>query len=238
MQRVKCELNGAGVELCILENDSEFRQETERVLIGFGFAVRAFDQPRLLYAALLQKSCHLLLLDAGPREEEGMAVIAQLRAISRLGIVILSSRYSTDEHVRGLLGGADACLGKPVDVRLLVATLISVHRRVFSHSNVASANAGRGWELSVDGWFLVAPGGQRISLTPSERPVVRILITQAGRTVARSDLMKTLGEYGDYYVNHRLDVLISRLRQKVRQHADRPLPLKAVRGVGFTFSVD
>ncbi|ODU62989.1 MAG: hypothetical protein ABT05_06445 [Lautropia sp. SCN 66-9] len=123
--------------------------------------------------------------------------------------------------MRGLLGGADACLGKPVDVRLLVATLISVHRRVFSHSNVASANAGRGWELSVDGWFLVAPGGQRISLTPSERPVVRILITQAGRTVARSDLMKTLGEYGDYYVNHRLDVLISRLRQKARSSAPR-----------------
>ncbi|MGD9946113.1 MAG: response regulator transcription factor [Burkholderiaceae bacterium] len=232
-----CDLSGAGIELCILESDDECRTQTEKALIGLGFMVRAFDQPRLLYAALLQKSCHLLLLGIDLPGDDGMAVLGQLRAISRLGIVIVT-REAGEGRIRGLLCGADACLVKPFDSRLLAATLISVHRRVFAPGYGPSADAGRGWELSVDGWFLLEPNGQRIPLTPSERPIVRILVTNAGRTVARADLMKTLGEYGDYYVNHRLDVLISRLRQKVRQQAGRPLPLKAVRGVGFTFSID
>ena len=77
-----------------------------------------------------------------------------------------------------------------------------------------------------------------MTLTPSERHLMLALMQEPGLPVTREALVKALGHDTEYFLSHRLDMLISRLRSKVRDQIGIPLPVKALRGVGFTFSPD
>ncbi len=225
-------LIGTGISVCIVEDDDDLREELELALSSQGFLVRAFPESRDLYADLLREPAQLLLLDLGLPGEDGHSVLRRLKDAMRIGVVICSARTEVDERVRSMMTGADAFLVKPVDLRELVATLISVHRRVSGH---ATRGRERPWAIDDNGWTLHAPDGSLIPLTPSERTVMQAMFASPGVAVMRDDLVAALGHSSDYYLDHRLDMLISRLRRKVRDLCGERLPLRAVRGIGFVF---
>lgn len=222
---------GAGISVCVVEDDEDLRDEIGLALSGAGFSVRAFDDSRDLYASLLGEPAHLLLLDLGLPGEDGHSILRRLKEVMSIGIVIHSARTEVDERVTTMLNGADAYLVKPVELRELIATLISVHRRV-SGAQAPDAKPAR-WVLADNGWSITTPGGREVPLTPSERTVMQCLFAQPDRTVSRDDLFAALGHSFDSYLDHRLDMLFSRLRRKVRDDFGESLPVRAVRGVGF-----
>jgi DNA-binding response OmpR family regulator len=225
-------LVGSGIGVCIVEDDEDLREELSLALSARGFFVRAFAESRDLYAALLREPSQLLLLDLGLPGEDGHSVVRRLKDAMRIGIVICSARTEVDERVRSMMAGADAYLVKPVDVRELVATLISVHRRV---SGDTAAGAPAEWFLDDNGWTLRTPGSGEVALTPAERTVLQALFATPGVAVSRESIIASLGHSTDYYLDHRLDMVLSRLRRKVRDACGDALPLRAVRGVGFVF---
>ncbi|MDX9767495.1 MAG: response regulator transcription factor [Ectothiorhodospiraceae bacterium] len=224
------------IEVCCVDDDTDLREAIVRALDAQGFRARGFGGSRELYLGLLQRPCRIAVLDVGLPGEDGFSIAANLRANDPgMGIVMLTACGGTDHRVQGLLGGADAYLVKPVDMRELVATLHSLARRLGRPTEAAST-ATPGWHLALDGWCLVAPDATQISLTGSERALLQTLMRSPDLPVARDALVTALGHDSDYYLPHRLDMLIGRLRRKVLETAGRPLPLKAVRGVGFVFS--
>lgn len=225
---------GTGLEVCVVEDDADFREEMQTALQRAGFAVRAFCDSLELYAGLLEQPCDLLVLDLGLPGEDGRSVMRRLKAVMKTGVVIVTARGDVDSRVDCMMDGADAYLVKPVDFRELVATLVSVSRRAVATPALPGAPA---WQLQDDGWTLAAPTGGVVSLTPSERSVVSALFADAGRVVSREALIVALGHDTDYYLEHRLDMLISRLRRKVREGTGIPLPVRAVRGAGFMLSL-
>lgn len=223
---------GKGIRVCVVEDDEDLREELVCALSREGFDVRAFPGSRELYAALLQQGTDLLLLDLGLPGEDGHAIMRRLRDAMPIGIVICSARSAVDERVVSMMTGADAYLVKPVDMRELVATLISVHRRL-TRATAAALPEVNGWSLTDNGWSLQSPDGTTLPLSPSEGTVLRLLFTTPGQPVPRDHIVQALGHNSDYYLDHRLDMLFSRLRRKVREHCGERLPLRAVRGVGF-----
>lgn len=226
--------DGAGISVYIVEDDFDLREELTLGLGDFGFKVRGFSCSREFYRGLLEAPCDIAILDLGLPDEDGLSVAAHLSEISNAGIVVLTGRRGLDERVRGLLGGADAYLVKPVDIRELAATLISVRRRIGDVSGAGTAPVS--WALAQDGWVLQMPSGQTVTLTPSERVLLQCLFEQSNTTVSREQLITALGHRSDYYLDHRLDMLVSRLRRKVNE-AGFNLPLRAVRGVGLLLSL-
>lgn len=176
-----------------------------------------------------------MVLDVGLPNEDGFAVAASLREFANVGIIFFTGRGATEDRVRGLMEGGDAYLVKPVDLRELVATLVSVRRRMMSTCEVASPEAPL--VASGGSWSLLAPTRVVIGLTSMERSLLQYLFEHAGEVASRSSLVLTLGHRLDYYDNHRLDVLVSRLRRKVKSEAGCVLPLRAVRGHGFILSL-
>ncbi len=238
---------GSGIRVCVVEDDADLRAELADSLQNLGFQVRVFPGSRELYAGLLQEETDLVLLDVMLPGENGFSVAARMRAHSGVGIVMLTGRNTVEDRVQGLLDGADAYLCKPVQLAELVATLISVHRRsagtgsgVRQAENLPRplstelADAGA-WTLSVDGWLLHTPAGQSVQLSRTERSLVRFLLSQPNSLITRQTLIAELSYPEEGYAEHRLDMLFSRLRNKIAKTSGERLPLSVVRGQGFIF---
>ena len=216
------------IEVCVVAPDNAELITTVESLRAHGFGVRHFSDAHKLYQGLLGTHCDILVIDLDLADLESGIAIEQLCALPHIGVVILSADTEIQSAVQALSDGADLHLTKPVAPLALAANIRSLHRRLAD-----PAIDSPGWRLRGDGWSLLAPNGQTIALTASERIVLQMLFGQPGAAVRRDAIITALGHQPDYYLDHRLDMLISRLRKKVRTTAGLSLPLKTVRSVGF-----
>ncbi len=223
------------IEICIVEDEADLREELVETLLETGFGVRGFSGSRELYPALHALPCDIAILDIGLPGEDGFSVAARLRSLGKIGIVMLSARTDTEDRIRALQGGADVYLTKPVDLREFLAVVTSLVRRLGLHEPRAISRTEatlEPWSLSVDGWAVIAPNAKSLTLTAQERAFLLRLWQCAGDAVSREDLAIALGGNPYEYDFHRLDTLVSRLRRKATE-VDLALPLRSVRGMGY-----
>ena len=95
-----------------------------------------------------------------------------------------------------------------------------------------SAPAAR-WQLSDDGLSLIAPHGERVSLTLNEYQLMAALTSQTGSPCGTAELCRALGLQPEEWDRHRVDVIISRLRAKAERQTGQSLPLRTLRGHGY-----
>ncbi|WP_459863030.1 response regulator transcription factor [Endothiovibrio diazotrophicus] len=228
--------DAAPLRIYYVEDDADQREGIAATLGEHGFDVHAFSGSHEFYLALIEQPCHIAILDVTLPGEDGFSIAANLRQRSDMGIVMLTACGATDDRVHGLTQGADAYLVKPVEPRELIATLEALARRLGAPPGATGGERETEWRLTLDDWQLTAPGGIHITLSAQERSLLRALMAEPGLPLSRDTLIEALGHSSDYYLPHRLDMLVGRLRRKVLEAAGAPLPLKAVRGVGFAFS--
>ena len=216
-----------------VEDDPDAREDVLRGLAEAGIQAQGYASATELYRGLLREPCDILILDVGLPDEDGFSVAARLRLQQRerLGVIMLTGLAELDSRVQGLQSGADAYLVKPVAMRELLATLQSLARRM---GLIAGEDRGcTAWHVDSSGWLLLTPNGARVELTQAERDFLHVLMVNPEQTVSREQIICGMGHNPEYYSDHRLDMVISRLRRKVREVSGLKLPLKAVRGIGF-----
>jgi len=219
--------------IALLEDDLLLR---DRILVPklerYGFETDPFGTAAELYAHLPQWNYDIVVLDIGLPDEDGFSVTRRLRTREPgLGIVMLTGRGETPDHIRGLTEGADAYLTKPVDIEVLAATLHSLARRL--QSSATEPAASNTWRLDTNGWCLLSPNGQLIALTKTERRLVARLMEAPGQVVPREALIAALTSNVYDFDPHRIDSLVHRLRRKVGERCGESLPLVAVHGEGY-----
>lgn len=227
----------------VVEDDVELR---DAILIPglaeFGFEACGVASAEALYRHILGNACDLVVLDVGLPNEDGFSAAAHLRTAlgMKVGIVMLTGRVGGEDRVRGLEGGADAYLAKPVEVEVLAATLHSLIRRMRSGGTSALAGGASSnepvWRLESDGWCVRSPSGKSVALTLAERRILSRLVANAGEPVQREALIADLTDDVDNFDPHRLEMIVHRLRRKVEDRSGEILPLRAVRGAGYAFS--
>lgn len=221
----------------IVEDDAQLRDE---ILVPglktFGFNAEGVGNAGEFYRLFAVKRFRLVVLDIALPDEDGFKIIGHLRAQSDIGITVLSSLNSTADRVRGLIEGADVYLVKPVDIEVLAASLHSLSRRVGTATSVKLASTG--WRLEAGGWQLLAPGGAVIPLSRTERLLMNRLAASAPEPTSRAALIDEIAAVVPGFDPARLEMLIHRLRNKVTRKAGRELPLIAVRGVGYTLTLN
>ena len=236
---------GADGLLCIglLEDDADFREELALGLGGYGFRVAfACDNAAAFYRRLQEQPCDIVILDAHLPGEDGFSVATRLRALSPVGIVMLTGRSALEDRVRGLEGGADVYMTKPVDLLELSSVIRSLARRMrlAKAPNPTAAEtrapADSSWSLQDGGWILVAPDGASLHLSAQERTFLIALMDAAGSAVSRQVLAELfLPDSPGGFELRRIDVLVSRLRAKAHS-AGLKLPVLSVRGQGYVFA--
>lgn len=226
------------LRVAVLEDDAVLR---EWILVprlrDHGFDVVGLGTAAALEQLLVAHRPDIIVLDVGLPDADGFELAQSLRSrFPAVGVVMLTGRRSPQDQVRGLVGGADAYLVKPAEPALLAATLHSLARRLRRADDPPARTAGKGWRLDGNGWRLLAPCGQPVQLTRSERPLLHCLMQHAGEVVEREALAATLTADPFSFDMHRLDSLIHRLRRKIAVASRHPFPLSAVHGAGYVFA--
>ncbi|SOD54062.1 DNA-binding response regulator, OmpR family, contains REC and winged-helix (wHTH) domain [Pseudoxanthomonas wuyuanensis] len=228
--------------VAIVEDDDELRELMVSDLAERGLAVQGLASAEALYRHLSVQDCDIVVLDVGLPGENGYSVARHLRQISSVGIVMLTGRGSRGDMVHGLDNGADLYLVKPVDLDVLAAHVSSLVRRLAANAAMAAIPAAAAkisapqWSLGAGGWSLCPPHGSAVALSEAERAFLQPLFAAPGTPVSRETLIRTLSDDPWHFDPHRLEVLLHRLRTRVKAATGLVLPVRAVRGTGYLFT--
>ena len=224
-------------DILLVEDDGKLAAALQQGLEETGFQVTVARTIGRATEACAGGSFNAIVLDLGLPDGDG---IDWLRGIRRDGVrspvLILTARDSVDDRVLGLDSGADDYLAKPFAFNELLARLRALLRR----TETPASNILQVGDLTVDLLNRTAQRGTvRLDLTPREFDVLAYLTSQAGLTVARDTLMRTVWKVQSRAssMDNVIDVLMARLREKVDKGFDRRL-LFTVRGVGFKLQAE
>lgn len=220
--------------ILIVEDEASFSEALEFLLGKEGFGVVTAATGTEALRKFEQGGIDLVLLDLMIPEISGTEVCRQIRAKSRVPIIMLTAKDSEVDKVVGLEIGADDYVTKPYSSRELVARIRAVLRR----------NAGEGIEnepgvMTVNGVRMdidrhqVSVNGIPVSLPLKEFELLEFLMRNAGRVLTRMQLIDRV--WGSDYVGDTktLDVHIKRLRAKIETDPANPTLIQTVRGLGY-----
>ncbi len=217
----------------IIDDDERLNTLLAEYLRRFNFAVTTATHPDAGLRALRSGAADILILDVMLPEMDGFALCRKVRESSRIPIIMLTARGEVTDRIVGLELGADDYLPKPFEPRELVARIQAVLRRGRPEEAPDVLRAG---PVEVN-WTTRSARlhGAELELTGAELELLGLLVRNRGRVLSRERIMdETRGVDWDAY-DRSIDVLVSRLRQKLGDDAKRPSFIRTVRGAGYTF---
>ena len=218
----------------LIDDDEALGVLLTEYLGQFGFAVRAVAQPDDGLRTLAADPPDILVLDVMLPGMDGFAVCRKVRETSRVPIVMLTARGGVMDRIVGLELGADDYLPKPFEPRELVARLQAVLRRGGAGSEPGECVRVGSLEIQWDA-RVTRLDGRPLELTTAEFELLGLLVRSRGRVLTRDRILEaTRGLDWEAY-DRSIDVLVSRLRQKLGDDPRRPVFIKTVRGLGYRF---
>ena len=157
---------------------------------------------------------HLVLLDISLPFTSGFGWCQQIRRVSKVPIVFISSASDNMNIVMAMTMGADDFIAKPFDLTVLSAKIQALLRRTYDFSGQTQVLEHGGVMLSRSDTFLTY-GEERISLTRNEYRILLTLMERAGQIVSREALMERLWETDSFVDENTLTVNVTRLRRKL-----------------------
>jgi len=221
-------------KILIVEDESSFSEALEFLLGKEGFSVITAATGTEALKKFEQGGIDLILLDLMIPEISGTEVCRQIRAKSKVPIIMLTAKDSEVDKVVGLEIGADDYVTKPYSARELVARINAVLRRNGSEST--SVESGvitvQGIRMDIDR-HQVSVNGIPVSLPLKEFELLEFLMRNAGRVLTRIQLIDRV--WGSDYVGDTktLDVHIKRIRAKIEIDPANPKIIQTVRGLGY-----
>ena len=185
--------------------------------------------------ALAAPEPDLVLLDLRLPDIDGYAVAREMRARSRVPIIMVTARGEEVDRVVGLEIGADDYVVKPFGLRELIARINAVMRRVDDRagSGEPSDDLSAGALVVSTRTRRVSLAGEDVQLTPREFDIIAMLMQDPGAVVSRDELMRRLWGTTWAVQTKAIDVHVSSLRRKLGD----PAWIETVRGVGFRLGV-
>ncbi|MFB7464937.1 response regulator [Streptomyces sp. NPDC056224] len=179
----------------------------------------------------------VVLLDLGLPDMDGIEVIKGLRGWTRVPILVLSARHTSDEKVEALDAGADDYVTKPFGMDELLARLRAAVRR-------AEPAAGSGEDevvVETEGFTVdlaakkAVRGGGDVRLTPTEWHLLEVLVRNSGKLVSQKQLLQEV--WGPSYgtETNYLRVYVAQLRRKLEADPSHPRHFITEPGMGYRF---
>lgn len=220
--------------ILIVEDEASFSEALEFLLGKEGFSVVTAATGTEALRKFEQGGIDLVLLDLMIPEISGTEVCRQIRAKSRVPIIMLTAKDSEVDKVVGLEIGADDYVTKPYSSRELVARIRAVLRRNSGEAieNEPGVMTVNGIRMDIDR-HQVSVNGIPVSLPLKEFELLEFLMRNAGRVLTRMQLIDRV--WGSDYVGDTktLDVHIKRLRAKIETDPANPTLIQTVRGLGY-----
>ncbi|MEL6427602.1 MAG: response regulator transcription factor [Planctomycetota bacterium] len=213
--------------LLTVEDDPRIRESLVEAFVEEGHACDQAADVRTARLHLASETYDLVLLDVMLPDGDGWELLEEIRErAASTRVIFLSAKHEVDERLRGLSLGAVDYVVKPFDLRELEARVEVALRRVVPSE--VPERFGLRLDLLRRRAFL---RGGLLDLTPKEFEFLTALLRADGGVVERGDLLREVWDLDDADSSNVLDVLVARLRRKLR--ARRGPTVFTERGVGY-----
>lgn len=240
----------------VVDDDQQIRELIADYLARFGMQVDGVEDGFAMRRCLQQlqdsgeAGYDLILLDLMLPGEDGLTLCRELRTHSSIPIIMLTARGEVTDRIVGLEMGADDYLVKPFDPRELAARIRTLLRRATPSQSFASDLPGNtedgppnsdsvtfsNWRLSLSLRQLWAPDGVIVPLSNAEFRLLQCFIERPWRVLSRDQLMDNARGRALEAFDRSIDLLVSRLRQKLRDDPKENGLIRTVRGEGYVFA--
>jgi two-component system, OmpR family, response regulator len=229
----------------IVDDDREIRDLVSAYLRKNGLRVTVAADGRQMRAFLDADRVDLIVLDVMMPGDDGLVLCRDLRAGKHRGtpVLMLTARGDETDRVVGLEMGADDYLVKPFAARELLARIKAVLRRTrMLPPNLQVTEVGRllafgAWQLDTTARHLLDPDGTVVALSGAEYRLLRVFLDHPRRVLTRDQLLNlTQGREAELF-DRSIDLLVSRLRGRLKDDAREPAYIKTVRSEGYVFAM-
>jgi two-component system OmpR family response regulator len=227
--------------ILLVEDDCEISSLVSRFLRSNDFRVSTAGDGREMTCALKDSRIDLVVLDLMLPGENGLSLCRKLKASTDLPIIMLTAKTEEIDRIVGLELGADDYLGKPFSVRELMARIRAVLRRGSSPAGGADERLRTplrfvGWTLDPAVRTLSNPEGARVSLTGAEFELLFVFCQRPHRALSRDQLLDLTQSRAAAPYERSIDILVSRLRQKIERDPRDPMLIQTIRSSGYLFA--
>ena len=217
--------------ILLVEDDPVIAGQVGKHFTKWGYEIKTVTDFEAVLSDFTGFEPHLVLMDIGLPFYNGYYWCGEIRKISKVPIIFISSASDNMNIVMAVNMGGDDFIAKPFDLEVLLAKVQAVLRRTYAFTGTSSVLEYEGVILNMADMSLIFDG-HRIELSRNEFRTLQILFEQAGNTVSRDDIMKRLWDNECFVDDNTLTVNVNRLR-KVLEAGGLEDFIMTKKGVGY-----
>ena len=218
-------------KILLVEDDEVIRQQVKKMLEQWGYEVVLVEDFMEVLSIFVKVEPHLVLMDIGLPLFNGYHWCQEIRKVSKVPIMFLSSRDQAMDIVMAINMCGDDFVTKPFDQNVLLAKIQGLLRRSYEFGKDQSLLEYMGVILNLKAMDLVYQG-EVVSLTKNEFQILQVLFERSGNIVSREDLMKELWNSDFFIDDNTLSVNVARLRKKLEVVGLKDF-IETKKGVGY-----
>jgi two-component system OmpR family response regulator len=219
------------INILMIEDDIDISTLLSKFLEQYGMKVHSVETPKAALNALKLDHYDLIILDLTLPQMDGLELCKLIRKEYDIPIIISSARSDLTDKIIGLEYGADDYLPKPYEPRELVARIQTVLRRY----RPTLQSEGDDFELD-EGKMQIKFKGERLDLTTAEYEILRLFLLNPGTVLSRDYLANNAESISWESSERTIDVIVSRIRNKIGDNPKNPRYIHSIRGAGYKFT--
>lgn len=200
--------------LLIVEDDKGIAEAIKMQTEMWQLEVHCVENFRNVMAEFAKFEPHIILMDIALPFFNGYHWCSEIRKVSKVPIIFISSASDNMNIVMAMNMGADDFISKPFDQSVLMAKLQAMLRRTYDFADATPILEHRGALLNI-GDYTLTYGDEKIFLSKNEFRILLILMENKGKVVSREKLMGQLWETDSFVDENTLSVNVNRLRKRL-----------------------
>jgi DNA-binding response OmpR family regulator len=228
----------ASNRMLVVEDDAVVRELLVNYFIGECFQVIARPNGEGCVDLVLDNGIDICLIDIKLPGQDGLSLTHEIRNVSAVGIILVTSKDELVDRIVGLESGADDYVTKPFEMRELLSRVKNVIRRTSDARSASSQSimwTFRDWTFDVSKRCLVQPDGESISLSEGEYQLLLVMVAHCGQVMTRDQLMQKIRNREWHPDDRYVDVLVVKLRQKFKKESPDTTFIATIHGQGYLF---
>ncbi|EKF9472995.1 response regulator [Vibrio cholerae] len=221
------------IKILIIEDEAPIQRFLTVLISGYEYQVKVASTAEQGLHLVANWNPHLILLDLGLPDQDGISLTRELRAWTQTPIMVISAREKEADKVQALDAGANDYLTKPFGSEELMARIRVALRLAPSTESVEQARFELG-DLVLDLVLKqVTKAGEPVKLTKTEYNILKLLAKNMGKVLTHKQILKEV--WGGNYVEHHhyVRIHVAQLRHKVEDNPAQPRFILTENGVGY-----
>lgn len=218
------------MKIYIVEDEIAIRTELTVLLEKYGYSCEISDDFEHIADLIIKAEPNLVLVDINLPFQDGFVICREIRKISDVPIIVLTSRNTDFDELLSLNIGADDFISKPYNSQVLIARIQKILKRTYE----TGANAmllHKGLEINLLK-ATMSYNDKELELTKNELGILRLLVMNKGNVIPRDAIIDELWQSEEFIDENTLNVNIVRLRKKLSE-IGLPNYLETKRGLGY-----